>query len=257
MSHLSSERLAELADAEPTLLETEHLATCASCARERVAHRSLLMMSRAEREQLGMPLTRWDSLAPELHRAGLVAANALMTSGQPATGEYAPAPRAGRVRRAAMWLQAAAVLLLVGGGAALGRFTAGASPIPFGGHAERAGRVGGVLPRPFEMSFNPAEESYASVEDALVALRRYEEGYQRAAAYLAAYDSAARVDDTEAYKARLVALDRTGRAMSEALRQAPYDPVINSYYLITLGQREATLRQMSATLPEGRRIRSF
>ena len=104
---------------------------------------------------------------------------------------------------------------------------------------------------------NPSEETYRSVEEAQAALREYEEGFQRAAAYLADYDSTARVDDTEAYKARLAALDRTGRAMTEALRQAPYDPVINSYYLITLGQREATLRQMSAALPEGRRIRSF
>jgi hypothetical protein len=95
------------------------------------------------------------------------------------------------------------------------------------------------------------------VEEVRAALRRYEEGYQRAAAYLADSDSTTRVDETEAYRARLAALDRTGRAMSEALRQAPYDPVINSYYLITLGQREATLRQISATLPEGRRIRSF
>jgi hypothetical protein len=104
---------------------------------------------------------------------------------------------------------------------------------------------------------NPGDESYASVEDARAALQRYEEGYRRASAYLADYDSVAHVDDSEAYKARLAALDRTGRAMSEALRQAPYDPVINSYYLITLGQREATLRLINETLPQGRRLRSF
>jgi hypothetical protein len=258
MSHLSSERLAELADAEPTLLEMEHLATCASCARERAAHRSLFMMARAEREQLGMPLTRWDSLAPELHRAGLVAADALMTSPQSASGEYTPAGRSASVRRAAMWLQAAAVVLLVGGGAVLGRVSAGVSPVPFVGHAERGPRLGSALPRPFDLlHVEPSEETYASVEEARAALRQYEEGFGRAAAYLAEYDSTTRVEDTEAYRARLAALDRTGRAMSEALREAPYDPVINSYYLITLGQREATLRQMSAALPEGRRIRSF
>ncbi|MDQ3950260.1 MAG: hypothetical protein M3282_07925, partial [Gemmatimonadota bacterium] len=78
MLHLSSDRLAALADSEPTPLEADHLAACAACARERAANRALLMMARAEREQLGMPLTRWDSLAPELHRAGLVAAGALM-----------------------------------------------------------------------------------------------------------------------------------------------------------------------------------
>jgi hypothetical protein len=45
--------------------------------------------------------------------------------------------------------------------------------------------------------------------------------------------------------------------MSEALREVPYDPVINGYYLTTLGQREATLRQLDTALPEGYRVRSF
>src|SRR5918999_1101142 len=127
MLHLSSERLAALADSEPTPLEVEHLAGCAPCARERAANRSLLMMARAEREQLGMPLTRWDSLAPELHRAGLVAAGALM-SGPPAVTETELATRSATVRRAVRWIQAAAVLVLLGGGALLGRLSAGVSP---------------------------------------------------------------------------------------------------------------------------------
>src|SRR5918992_6323364 len=97
MLHLSSERLAALADSEPTPLEVEHLAGCAPCARERAANRSLLMMARAEREQLGMPLTRWDSLAPELHRAGLVAAGALMSA--PAPIEAQPPRRLNSARR--------------------------------------------------------------------------------------------------------------------------------------------------------------
>src|SRR5688572_23991021 len=130
MLHLSSERLAALADSEPTPLEADHLAACAACARERAASRALLMMARAEREQLGMPLTRWDSLAPELHRAGLVAAGALMSAPPPA-GETELAARSASVRRAVRWLQAAAVLVLVGGGAALGRLSAGVSPFSF------------------------------------------------------------------------------------------------------------------------------
>jgi hypothetical protein len=218
------------------------------------------MMARAERDQLGMPLTRWDSLAPELHRAGLVAANALMTSPEPLAGEPGAAPRGATVRRAAMWLQAAAVLLLVGGGAALGRFTAGASPIPFVGHGGRGAGLDRVDPRQPAtpaIALGEDSESYKSVDDALAALSRYEVGYRRAAAYLAEHDTTTRVDDTEAYRARLAALDRTGRAMSEALRQAPYDPVINGYYLVTLGQREATLRALNEALPEGYRIRSF
>src|SRR5918999_4746134 len=107
MLHLSSDRLAALADSEPAPFETEHLAVCASCARERAANRALLMMARAEREQLGMPLTRWDSLAPELHRAGLVAAGALMSA---ATAHEQPqVRRRAAMRRVITILQAAAV----------------------------------------------------------------------------------------------------------------------------------------------------
>ena len=43
----------------------------------------------------------------------------------------------------------------------------------------------------------------------------------------------------------------------EAMRQAPHDPVINGYYLTTLGQREATLRQLSTALPASLRANSF
>ena len=98
---------------------------------------------------------------------------------------------------------------------------------------------------------------FSSVDEARTALQRYEFAYQLAARYLADHDSTARVGDTDAYRTRLAALDRAGRAMSDALREVPYDPVINGYYLTTLGQREATLRQLDTSLPEGYRVRSF
>jgi hypothetical protein len=100
-------------------------------------------------------------------------------------------------------------------------------------------------------------QDFSSVDEALLALRRYEVAYQHAAAYLADHDSTTRVDDSDTYRTRLAALDRAQRAMSEALREAPHDPVINGYYLTTLGQREATLRQLDTALPDGHRIRSF
>jgi hypothetical protein len=262
MLHLSSERLAALADSEPAPHEADHLAGCAACARERAANRSLLMMARAEREQLGMPLTRWDSLAPELHRAGLVAAGALMSAAaESATPAAEPSVRS-TMRRAALWLQAAAVLFLVGGGAVLGRFTAGADPIPVGLFSGRE-----EAPAAAEVRISPRVADhvdaaallpeFTSVDEALFALRRYEVAYQHAATYLADHDSTTRVDDSEAYRTRLAALDRAGRAMSDALREVPYDPVINGYYLTTLGQRQATLRQLEMSLPDGHRIRSF
>jgi hypothetical protein len=263
MLHLSSDRLAALADSEPAPLEADHLATCAACARERAANRSLLMMARAEREQLGMPLTRWDSLAPELHRTGLVAAGALM-SAPPLMTEALPRTRSASVGRAVRWLQAAAVVLLLGGGAALGRLSAGASPLSFDwsrGPSVSIPPTEGVAPPALPPASLTAADAmlqdFSSVDEALVALRRYEVAYQHAAAYLADHDSTTRVDDSDTYRTRLAALDRAQRAMSEALREAPHDPVINGYYLTTLGQREATLRQLDTALPDGHRIRSF
>ena len=46
-------------------------------------------------------------------------------------------------------------------------------------------------------------------------------------------------------RARLAALDQANQVMGAALSEAPYDPVINGYYLTTLGQREATLQQLN------------
>jgi hypothetical protein len=277
MLHLSSDRLAELADAEPTSLEADHLAACAACARERAATRALLMMARAEREQLGMPLTRWDSLAPELHRAGLVTAGALMSLPREPSADPDALVRSRRVRHVVRWLQAAAVLLLIGGGAAIGRISAGASPIWFESASARERAEGrsirdeplpplppvSSLPAlpPTAIAVGPTADGllpeFRSVDEALAALRRYEVAYQHAAAYLADHDSTARVNEPEAVRTRLVALDRVGRAMGEALREAPYDPVINVYYLTTLGQRQATLRELDMSLRNGRRIRSF
>jgi hypothetical protein len=45
--------------------------------------------------------------------------------------------------------------------------------------------------------------------------------------------------------------------MGEALKKAPYDAVINGYYLSTLGQREATLRQLNAAMPASMRMTSY
>jgi hypothetical protein len=111
MSHLSIERLAALADEQPSADEQHHLSGCAECSRELEAHRSLLAMAGGERESIGMPLTRWDALSERLHREGLI------------LDRRAP-------RRSSWALQVAAALLLVAGGVALGRKTANAPIIP-------------------------------------------------------------------------------------------------------------------------------
>ncbi len=58
-------------------------------------------------------------------------------------------------------------------------------------------------------------------------------------------------------RTRLTALDQASRVMGRALDEAPYDPVINGYYITTLGQREATIRQLNTALPVSMRITSY
>ena len=82
--------------------------------------------------------------------------------------------------------------------------------------------------------------------------------YQQATAFLARIDTIGGGDPNPvAYRSRLAALDRVLSTTRDALREAPHDPVINGYYLTTLGQREATLRQLNTALPASFRVNSF
>lgn len=237
MSHLSIDRLAALGDEQPTPTESAHLATCGECARERDAYRTLVAMAQAERAPLGLPLTRWDAISAAL-------------------AAETPADAAARTARpASRWpLRAAASVLLLAGGAMVGRVSAGADPLPSAG----ANRTAAVVSAPPTGTRVATDSAFASVEEARSAQRRSEQLYQQAVAYLARYDSSA-VDDGSpvAYRSRLAVLDRVISATSEAMREAPHDPVINGYYLTTLGQREATIRQLNTALPASLRLNSF
>src|SRR5215213_4729182 len=114
MSHLSSDRLAALADEQPNADEQLHLTQCTTCAKELHAHRALLAMAGTERESMQLPLTRWDALSSQLRTEGLIAAGPALSLGRKGM------------------LQVAAAILLIAGGAVLGRFSAGASAIPGG-----------------------------------------------------------------------------------------------------------------------------
>ena len=59
------------------------------------------------------------------------------------------------------------------------------------------------------------------------------------------------------YRNRLAALDAVASTTREAINEAPYDPVINGYYLTTMQAREATLRQLNTPLPSGVRLTRF
>lgn len=242
MLHLHTERLAELGDDTPSLEEGAHLAACDTCARERDAYRALVAMAAAEREPFGLPLTRWDAIAGEL--------NATQSAAVP---DFSPARGVSR-----RLLQIAAGLLLIAGGAMFGRVSAGAHPLP--------GDIGGP-PTAVAQQTHGTQQSvrlssdstpFASADEARAAQRRSEALYQQAAAFLARVDTTGIGSGSPvAYQSRLVALDRVISTTREAMREAPHDPVINGYYLTTLGQREATLRQLNTALPASLRVNSF
>lgn len=98
--------------------------------------------------------------------------------------------------------------------------------------------------------------TFESTADAAYWQQVYADRYQRAIAYLMANDSSAKATGTAAMRTRLSALDRTSSTMRQALADAPYDPVINDFYLNSFAQREATLRQLGSA-PQGVRLIGF
>ena len=241
MLHLSTERLAELADDTPTPMEARHLASCDACAHEREAYRSLVAMAQAEREPFGLPLTRWDAIAAELSAPpGASAAPELRT------------PRSSR------WmLQIAAGLLLVAGGAMLGRLSTGEHALP-GARTTASAAATSVKDSISTVTAASDSATFTSIDEARAAQQRSELLYQQAAAFLARVDTTGAGNGSPvAYRSRLAALDQMITTTREAMRDAPHDPVINGYYLTTMGQREATLRQLNTALPQFLRVNSF
>lgn len=273
MSHLSAERLAALADpgTMPDAREHDHLAQCSDCARERQAYAALVHGANAERLAIATPITGWDAIAAGLRAEGLIGAGARPSTQQLArvTGPRTQGDRtqAGRVRvfgrsslaGRAPWLRAAAAIALLAGGVAAGRASALAGPLAVAPPLPAATVADGGTAFGASAVW-PAEDlipEYRTTAEAEAALQRLEVAYQHAAAYLAGSDTAGRLDATEDYRTRLVALDRASRTMREAMEQAPYDPVITGYYLTTLGEREATLRQLNVAVPATARLNSF
>src|SRR3982751_5942759 len=91
MLHLSSERLAELADGEPTVAEAEHLAACANCATERSAHKRLLSLAGDERGRIAPPLTNWATLSARLREEQIISTTC-SPAGRSATVEASMVP---------------------------------------------------------------------------------------------------------------------------------------------------------------------
>jgi hypothetical protein len=243
MSHLSTDRLAALGDEAPTPVEAAHLAACDACAREHAAYRALVTMAHEERGAIGIPLTRFEAIASALAADQVVVAPAARTANHPASAR-------GFLRTP---LRAAAGFLLLAGGAMAGRVSAGVPAFPFTGRTAAA-----VASSSTNSGTSTDSANFASIEEARVAQLHSEALYQQAAAYLAEHDTTGVGDGSPvAYRSRLAALDQVISTTREAMRQAPHDPVINGYYLTTLGQREATLRQLNTVLPASLRANSF
>jgi hypothetical protein len=191
------------------------------------------------------PLSAWSQLAPQLRAEGIIvdAARAAGGGTPPRGVDVLPlVPRRPAVQ--AWMLRAAAGLALVLGGAFVGRATSGAGPGGVGANAA------------FPVAAVPA---FQSSDEAIRVLNAAQQQYQLAAAFLAAQDTSARFIgmNQDAYQTRLAALDEIAAAARAALYRTPQDPMLNQYYLTTLGAREATLRQIGATLPETRRLERY
>jgi hypothetical protein len=154
------------------------------------------------------------------------------------------------------WIQAAAAVLLLIGGIAIGRTTIGLPTNSGQVASSTQPNLPASTASNTTVPATTASASFASVDDASATLDRALGDYQRASAFLAANGSeATTMDSSRIYSARLAALDKVGNAMESALATAPHDPVINQYYLATMGARVAT--QQLVNRPVGLALKGF
>ncbi|MEO7964253.1 MAG: hypothetical protein ABIT38_10140, partial [Gemmatimonadaceae bacterium] len=211
-------------------------------------------MASDERFRIGPPLTEWGRIS-----AGI--------GGSPSLSSIATS-RVAKRGNTHLFRRAAAILVLVGGGAIVGRLSAGVrvgggSTLALGGsdaiapYANDAGSDGTEIGGTAQL-VSSGGEVFSSPQAALASLERAQRTYEAAATYLASHDtSASSSDPSEQYRTRLAALDRTAETMGQALREAPQDPLINQYYLATMNAREQTLRRLGTVMPVGNRLGRF
>jgi hypothetical protein len=195
-----------------------------------------------ERSRDYAPLNDWRTIAARARDEGLILHNEPRgwSPGQP-------------------WMQAAAAVLLLVGGIAIGRTTLGLPGAAATGEpsAQVASNVSAPVPDVSATPISVASSKFASVDEATTTLVRAATEYQRAAAYIAANNSAGVTtsDSVRFYAARLAALKQLGNAMETALQTAPHDPIINQYYLATMGAKVAT--QQLVSRPVGLGLKAF
>jgi hypothetical protein len=224
MQHLDPERLAAFDHDAPSAAEQAHLDACAACRQERAAYTQLRVFAGTPATFDAPPLTEWSALSGALQREGLIASRS--------------------VRRLPSWLRTAAAVALMAGGVALGRISAGEAVLPTGRGADVSASL-----------IAQDGPDFDSVEQASAVLERAQRDYQRASMWLSSHDTT--VNAQAVYRARLAALDQMMMASRAGLYEAPQDPVLNQYYLAAYTAREATLRQLGASLSVDRVMERF
>jgi len=187
-----------------------------------------------ERSREQPPLNEWRTIAARAREEGLIRetqASRWWTSNRP-------------------WLQSAAAVLLMIGGIAIGRATI-ALPSAVQSTASNPTAAVATVGTTSTASSNQSTVSpsgnatFASVDAASAALKEAVSQYQRASEFLAVSNGSPAMRDSVAmYSARAAALDKIENATVSALQTAPHDPVINQYYLATMGARVATQQQL-------------
>ncbi|HEY0303748.1 MAG TPA: hypothetical protein VGC44_02190 [Longimicrobiales bacterium] len=241
MSHLTLETLARLIDDAPDPTEAGHLDICQQCRDELEALRA----DAAALHSLPDPdpsIAQWIRLEQRLEREGLMR-------------------RTWRWQPAALRMAAAVVIFVLGGvSAALVMrpndtqyLTQNETP------ARQVVERPTMVPNPSATlttgpSVTPAPVEQAPALAALQPARTSEEAAARLRTaesdYLAALtrytELSSRIDEGDPL-ARLAALESIVATTRAALGRAPADPVINGYHLTAVAQRDALLRQVSAT----------
>jgi hypothetical protein len=193
-------------------------------------------MLELERARDFVPLNDWETISARLRDEGLI--------------------RDKHSRFRPMWMmQAAAAVLIAIGGVGIGRYSAThAGAVPAG--APTIASNSGETPRLPVSTASDTTAAFRSADEAWNTLNRAGQDYQKASAYLNAMQTA-RSDSSGVYQTRLAALDQVMRATESAREQAPNDPVINQYYLATMGAREATAQQLHTARLVGPKPKGF
>ena len=237
MSHLTLETLARLIDETPDPTENGHLDNCKQCRDELEAMRAdASAMQRLEDPE--PPLVHWVRLEERLEREGLM-------------------------RRSWRWqptmLRAAAAVVIFVLGAISASLLTRSEPrqyltnntVPQSQPAQQVVPApnsaatlvetpGPVVSAPSIATGQPAR----TAEEAAARLRTAEADYLTA---LTRYTELAGRADQGDPLARLAALYSFVATTRAALGRAPADPVINGYHLTAVAQRDALLRQVSAS----------